>query len=237
MPTIRMHFIRHGESQANKFNLLGRTPESPLSDLGEAQARLLGAVHGPALSQALDAGLVFSSPCKRAQQTAACALEQVQVPQEDAQKQLLLRESLTEIHRGDWDGQVMEGELLKQLREMNAKDPFNWKSPGEDSESRRDVQARVAAWLEDAAAYLRGKGADGEDVTAYVFCHFVVIECVLGHVLRCGEGHGFRPENTSVSTIERPEGAGEWRVKEVNNVRHLQCDPMVAVAPTMAESR
>jgi hypothetical protein len=40
--SLRLILVRHGESEANTRHLLGRVPHSPLTTLGENQARLLG---------------------------------------------------------------------------------------------------------------------------------------------------------------------------------------------------
>lgn len=228
MPKLRLHFIRHGQSVANTQHLFGLTPDSPLSSLGEAQARLLGSVHGPALRRALLDGTIFASPIKRAMQTATIALEEAEV--QNSESQYLVRDSLKEIYRGDWDGKKNEGDLKKQFEELEARDPIGGRPPGAGSESRQDVQKRAATFLSDATGYLQEMSKDGQDVDAYVFCHQVVIECLFCHVLGVGLEHRVLPENTSVSTIEHAgcEG-GTWTVKGVNNVRHLQVDPLVAI--------
>mmetsp|Transcript_101783 Transcript_101783/g.287073 ORF Transcript_101783/g.287073 Transcript_101783/m.287073 type:complete len:246 (-) Transcript_101783:225-962(-) len=228
MPKISIHLVRHGQSVANTLNLLGRTPESTLSALGEAQARLLGATHGPAIREALQDGMVFASTAKRAQQTATFALEQAQVLETDAMRQMLLRDSITEIFRGDWDGKANEGDVKRRLHELDAQDPLHWKSPGEGAESRHDVQLRTARFLDEATAYLQEMCADGKDVNAYVFCHSVVIECLLCHVLGCDMAHRFGPANTSISTIEKSGCPGVWKVKRINNMEHMHCDPKTA---------
>lgn len=215
---------------ANLQNLVGLTAEAPLSPLGEAQAKLFGALHAPSLRKAFEDGLVFSSSTKRARQTAILALEQADVP-EPLEQRVLLQDSLKEIYRGDWDGKVYEGNLEQQWLEMEAADPSGWRAPGAGSESREDVQSRVAKFLAETTMYLREMALDGEEVTSYVFCHHVVIECLLCHVLGVGLQHHFGIENTSASVLQHPGSQdGTWSVKVVNDTRHLQVDPMTQVS-------
>ena len=44
----------------------------------------------------------------------------------------LVKHNITEIHRGDWDGIVWEGDVVRRWRELESKDgPLDWKAPGD----------------------------------------------------------------------------------------------------------
>lgn len=91
---LEVVFIRHGESEANRHNMIvSHRGDPPLTDAGIQQARHAARVWGPATA-------VYASPLTRTRQTAEAFLTPGQV--------LHIDERLHEIALGRWDGLTIE---------------------------------------------------------------------------------------------------------------------------------
>ncbi len=95
----RLLLLRHGETEWNRQGRLQGRKNSPLTDLGRAQARQQGKILQSIKGiQAFDA---VCSPLGRAQETARIALGAVsKLPRLDP--------NVAEINAGDWEGQTFE---------------------------------------------------------------------------------------------------------------------------------
>ena len=88
-------FVRHGESEGNALGQLQGRIDSPLTPLGRAQARRVGAwlkQHGPRWSAA------YASPLARARETAEIIIGQTGYPE------ATLDDDLREVGAGDLEG-------------------------------------------------------------------------------------------------------------------------------------
>jgi len=131
-----IYILRHGETEWNRQGRLQGWLDSPLTELGRAQAARQGAVL--AAEGAVDLPL-WSSPAPRALATAALAL-----PGRSARPDPRLRE----ITLGPWDGLTRaEIAALSPGVPLSAH-PFHWYdlTPGERFEGLR---ARVAAFMDE----------------------------------------------------------------------------------------
>lgn len=89
------YMIRHGQTEANKAQLLAGSMDSPLTDLGISQAREARFILD-ALPRKPD--VIYHSNLSRARDTARLINEGAALPmKEDA--------GLAEVHMGDWEGQ------------------------------------------------------------------------------------------------------------------------------------
>jgi len=92
---VELTLVRHGQSTANRDGILQGRSDAPLSDLGRRQAAQLGAwFHERGLSW----HAVYSSPLRRARDTASLIAEKTAAPAaiEDA--------DLEEVHVGEMQG-------------------------------------------------------------------------------------------------------------------------------------
>lgn len=127
--------IRHGETDFNLKGIIqGGGIDFPLNSVGVEQAELLQPVleYSKITPQA-----IYSSPLKRAKQTAEIITKHVQVP-------ILLDPLLKEIDCGDYEGKLLndlDSFLLENLRN----DP-NQKYP--NGESAEDVRKRAEKFME-----------------------------------------------------------------------------------------
>jgi probable phosphoglycerate mutase len=87
----RLYLVRHGETLFNKKNLVQGWCDSPLTELGIAQAKKAGKLFE---ENHLQPDVVYSSPSLRARNTALYALK----------KQPILHDGLMEMNFGDLEG-------------------------------------------------------------------------------------------------------------------------------------
>jgi len=141
----RLVLIRHGETDWNVEGRYQGQADPPLNARGIAQARRLA--HDLA-GAGID--VLYSSPLKRALETARILAQTLHVP-------LYTDPRLMEIHQGKWEGRL-RSEIVEQypiLFQQWLTDPWTVSPPG--GESLRDVQARVYAAVEEIVARHRGQ--------------------------------------------------------------------------------
>ena len=132
--------LRHGQTEWNVAGRLQGLLDSPLTDIGRAQA----AAQGRILARAAPAdAMVISSPSPRAMTTASLAMPDRQVTR-DAR--------LTEIDLGQWQGRAL-ADIEAAHPEITAEtDPNLWKFNAPGGESLPAMEARVRSFLVDLSA-------------------------------------------------------------------------------------
>ena len=149
--------VRHGQSKANECGYLFGNTETPLSTLGEKQAK---AVYEYILNK-YKVDVVYSSPLSRAYNTVKGVADALNLP-------IIIEDDLTEICFGDWEGLTLED--IKQNHDDGytkwARDPGCVTPP--NGESMAEVQARVVEKIKEIA-----KKEDGK--TVLIGAHSTVI--------------------------------------------------------------
>jgi broad specificity phosphatase PhoE len=184
---MKIILARHGETPWNAAGRYQGQIDIPLSEIGEAQAALLGQrLKDVAITRAV------SSPLSRAKATAEAALG-------DARKDMLIiDERLQEIAHGDWEG------LLAQ--EIAERDPLTfqaWRDAPQtvqmpNGENLQQVLDR--AW-QGLAAACEGLGAED---TLLVVAHDAVNRVLLCRILGLGLERlwSFRQAPTTMNLLE-----------------------------------
>lgn len=134
------YLIRHGETEWNRRGLYQGTTDVPLSGTGEAQARSLRErLSGVRFDAA------YSSPLRRAIDTAEAVLEERDVP-------VRILPELREISYGLWQGRgsVPAGRCSPGVEWRWRHDPWRVRFPG--GETLDEVRRRATAALERIAA-------------------------------------------------------------------------------------
>jgi len=136
-----IYLVRHGQTVFNRESRLQGRIDSPLTELGLAQAAQVGAWFAPRIDDPAR-WTVSASPLGRARKTAqivalAAGLEGRVVPDE----------RLIELSIGSWEGKTRPE--LETLRPDLAGQPFFMHCP--DGETWRVASARIGAWLDDWA--------------------------------------------------------------------------------------
>lgn len=132
--------LRHGQTEWNVAGRLQGLLDSPLTDIGRAQA----AEQGRILARVAPADTIaISSPSPRAMTTASLAMPGRQVAR-DAR--------LTEIDLGQWQGRAL-ADIEAAHPEIAAEtDPNLWKFNAPGGESLPAMEARVRSFLVDLSA-------------------------------------------------------------------------------------
>jgi len=131
MPTT-LYLVRHGETDANVSGVWQGSTDSPLNARGQTQARALAR---RIAREQLPISLIYSSPLRRARQTAEFIAEAL-----DAFP-IVLDSGLAEYHLGEWEGLTYEQlKDEKHLWDRMAEDP-DFMPPG--GESPRQFATRL----------------------------------------------------------------------------------------------
>eukprot|EP01125_Pyxidicula_operculata_P003012 TRINITY_DN1309_c0_g1_i2.p1 TRINITY_DN1309_c0_g1~~TRINITY_DN1309_c0_g1_i2.p1 ORF type:complete len:119 (-),score=19.59 TRINITY_DN1309_c0_g1_i2:226-582(-) len=117
--TLRISFIRHGQSEANTKDLAGQSINSNLSKRGILEAQLLG---NYLLKNGTKYDYVFSSTAIRAMETAriSCEISKQNV-------EIVTSPDILEIHRGDLDGKPLKNLYEPKYMVERSKDPYNYR--------------------------------------------------------------------------------------------------------------
>ncbi|MGI9256100.1 MAG: histidine phosphatase family protein [Salinispira sp.] len=144
--TTQFFFLRHGQSEGNRRNIVQGHQNSHLSDAGREQARAAGTF----LSDK-NIAAVFSSPLSRAHETARIAAAAAGIDPGN----ILLRDNLMEIDTGIFSGLNFEEAEKQYPRAWNNFQKYSWEGvPSAESISAL-LQRAADVWqelIETAAA-------------------------------------------------------------------------------------
>ncbi|HET9620902.1 MAG TPA: histidine phosphatase family protein [Kofleriaceae bacterium] len=203
---IRILLIRHGESEMNlRGDLVGGfSPETPLTELGRAQAAALGA-HLEAERIVPDE--IHVSPATRTRETARIALATLGSriePREDLR--------LAELRHGVWEGRSRREAYPPEVAARIMREQMDFKLEG--GESMREVSARMRSWSESVLARAPR--------TVLAFGHSMAIRCLLATLFDWTHDRTYQTvtANTSISAIAYEPGRG-WTLEHVGATPHL----------------
>jgi 2,3-bisphosphoglycerate-dependent phosphoglycerate mutase len=197
--------VRHGASMGETIETVQLGPltitNPPLSPEGHAQAAALAeALKGEPIAH------IFISPLQRTQQTAAPLVEATGL-------RPVMIEDLREVHMGDWEhtfyGHARSGHPL--LQQLFVQETWSVIPNAEDPE-------RFAARLRSAIGEIIEATRPGE--TSVAFSHAAVIADICRQATGSKPFAFLAPENTSVTRLI-VDAAGNWRLRNFNDVSHL----------------
>lgn len=222
--------IRHGESLGNLEQRIQGSDDSPLTDLGREQARLVAA----RLAQEAQLSEVISSSLSRAAETAEAISQTMNLP-------LRFDSRLNEYNFGPLNGLTRE-EIARRFPEV----PAAWKAnefweplPGEEGDPA--LEARVKAAMNDII-----DGMIEETAVAVVTHGGTLNACLrttLGIVDRGWRTFAFDNASVSLLQIQASARAGasggtpqrNYRVLLLNDISHVK--EIIRVRPTWFGSR
>jgi len=132
MPTTLV-LVRHGETDWNRERRFQGLADTPLNAAGQGQARELAAV---LRSERL--GVVYTSPLRRAKETAAVVAAELGLDAHEL-------EELREIDVGDWQGLTIEDVRKRYPEQLDAA----WRSGWPNGETHDELSERVLPVLLD----------------------------------------------------------------------------------------
>jgi probable phosphoglycerate mutase len=214
---VRLHLIRHAESQGNLERRLQGRREFPLTERGLAQAEALAE-----RLVSLPLSAVYSSPVGRAMETADVI----------AAKACL--DVMAEPRLQEYDfGEAVSGLTWQEIREQQPAIVEAFRRGGPDfpsypgEEGRDAFQARVRAAMNDITEGHRG------DENIAVITHAGPITLFLFHVLakEYQRPIPFVLDNASITTVEVNNGAGSHLprmvvtgINDACHVKHIQSE-------------
>ncbi|HDY83203.1 MAG: histidine phosphatase family protein [Gammaproteobacteria bacterium] len=159
---IRLHLIRHGETDWNAEGRIQGQLESALSEAGEQQARAL-----QGKLRHFDFDRVFCSSSTRARQTAGLALSHLE-------QSFTYLDALKEIFLGRWEGQLYKDIEVREPEASHAfrQEPHTFDVTG--AETFSDLQNRATSAIADIVAMCRGQ-------EVVIISHGAWIKSVLCH--------------------------------------------------------
>ena len=169
---MRQFLVRHGESVSNHEGRVQGQADIELSPLGHAQARQVAAwcrqFCESTEAGAIPIGEIWSSPLRRARETAAVIAAAVSRP-------VMVEERLAELHAG-----IFQGHLWADLESVFPDEVTRWRSGDVDyvipgGESRAQLATRGRAALESLASR--------ETPAMIVVAHGGVLTAALGNML------------------------------------------------------
>ena len=199
---MKLAILRHGQTNFNVEHRYTGTTDVPLNETGRAEARAAGAAPW--------VNLVYTSPLRRARETAAiCFPHAVQRPVRDLQ----------EMHFGRWQGHNRD-ELAGDAA-FDAWYASGWALRAPGGESRGDQEKRVAATLARIVADAEAAGSELVVVAAHGGVVMSTCDALLSEEEKAGRGfHDWRPKNASLTVFDvgrTPQGG-----LALSNVRMIE---------------
>ena len=142
-PTVRLYFVRHGETDWNLAQRYQGQQDIPLNATGRAQALRNGRTLAQALGRTAAALDYVASPLMRASETMQIMRREMGLPQDGYRTDDRLRE----INYGYWEGELWRDLRVKDPRGYAAREADRWGWQPRGGESYRALSERVATWL------------------------------------------------------------------------------------------
>lgn len=194
---MKLYLIRHGETVWNKEKKLQGTTDIPLSDLGISQAKEKAK---SLTSVAFD--LIYSSPLKRAYETAKLIRQERPIP-------IIKEERIREISFGTYEGMIHKGEFY------NIPDPdFPLFFSAPDHYHTPPLGESITALLDRTENFLEELSLNPalQDKTILISAHGAAVRAILSNIEQCPLsqfwGNGVH-KNCGVSCIQYENGKWE----------------------------
>lgn len=207
----KIYFVRHGESEGNLLKI-HQSKNTPLTEIGESQAKIVALRFSK-----IQADLIISSPCLRAQQTAqAIAIRNnLKIETNDLFTEKRGPSELIGISHNSELSQQVRAELKTHLFDQDGK----WRCS--DEETAREFADRAKEALE----FLSRRPEEN----LIVVCHSLVLHMIFATILNpnselknlYGTYENFKINNTSISIASYDEEKQKWSVDCLNDYSHL----------------
>ena len=140
----QLYILRHGQTQFNAEGKLQGHCNSPLTQLGESQARALGQALAKALAQEsrIEEWQIIASPLGRAVQTAKLVCEGLGM----APDAIHTDERVMEARLGDWEQRDIAA-IMSEHPELDGRGDWYLQAP--NAESLAQIRSRLQSWLQD----------------------------------------------------------------------------------------
>lgn len=188
---MKLYIIRHGETPWNQMRRLQGRTDIPLAEEGIRLAKITGEK-----LKEIPFTVAFSSPLKRAVQTAEYVLKGRDIP-------IQTDERIQEISFGEWEGEcLLDSKILPHdFSDVFFNDPGKYRRPTK-GENFQDVCERTGSFLHDLISQ-----TEYRDANILVSTHGAAGRCLLSHFYEDDDiWRGGVPANCAVSIVEVVDG-------------------------------
>ena len=176
---IKIYLVRHGEATEG-----WTSQDPPLSVLGKSQAQSLVTFVSSTINEKSINNIDFiSSPLNRCKETASLALEK-------KFSEILINDNFRELPSPNLD-------LEKRVNWLRGVLPLTWSELLKDKETI-DSGVNFIQWKENIINNIYSLNKD-----TIIFTHFVVINTIIGEILKSDKIVNFQPSNCSITEIRK----------------------------------
>ena len=176
---VKIYLVRHGEAAEG-----WTSQDPPLSELGKSQAQsLLGFVNSTIDENSINNIDFISSPLNRCKETASLALEKIY-------SEILINDNFRELPSPTVD-------LKKRVNWLRRILPLTWSELLKDKETK-DSGVNFIQWKKNIINNIYSLNKD-----TIIFTHFVVINSIIGEILKSDKIVNFQPSNCSITEIRK----------------------------------
>ncbi len=207
-----LYLIRHGQSIENTLAWDGRNENSPLTEVGRAQAQALADWLAPRVSF----DKLYVSTMQRTRQTAAPLAQALGC-------RPMYTDQLREVGNAYPDGQPFPDEALPLYFQDVWGSTHPYQPVTENGENWMQFRARIGAFIEKL---VQERSDNQAGYTVGVVCHGGVIEGVFEHIFQKGPISPLviHTNNTGITLLEyapTPRNVPDWWLRYHNRTRHL----------------
>ena len=176
---IKIYFVRHGEASEG-----WTSQDPPLSELGKSQAKsLIAFVDSIFDENSTNNTNAISSPLNRCKETASLALEKKYL-------EIEINDNFRELPSPTLD-------LEKRVDWLRRILPLTWSELLKDKETM-ESGVNFTQWKESIMSNIYSLKKD-----TIIFTHFVVINAVVGEILKSDKIINFQPSNCSITELSK----------------------------------
>ena len=176
---VKIYLVRHGEATEG-----WTSQDPPLSELGKSQAQSLVKFVSSTIDENSINNIDFiSSPLNRCKETASLALEKMY-------SEIVINNNFRELPSPTLD-------LEKRVNWLRRILPLTWPELLKDKETM-ESGVNFTQWRENIMSNIYSLKKD-----TIIFTHFVVINAVIGEILKSDKIVNFQPANCSITEISK----------------------------------
>ena len=175
---VKIYLVRHGEATEG-----WTSQDPPLSELGKSQAESLVTFVNSTIDENSNNIDFISSPLNRCKETASLALEKMY-------SEIVINNNFRELPSPTLD-------LDKRVNWLRKVLPLTWSELLKDKETI-DSGVNFTQWKENIMNNIYSLNKD-----TIIFTHFVVINAVIGEILKSDKIVNFQPANCSITEISK----------------------------------
>ena len=176
---VKIYLVRHGEATEG-----WTSQDPPLSELGKSQAESLVTFVSSTIDENSINNIDFiSSPLNRCKETASLALEKIY-------SEILINDNFRELPSPTVD-------LKKRVNWLRRILPLTWSELLKDKETK-DSGVNFIQWKKNIMNNIYSINKN-----TIIFTHFVVINSIIGEILKSDKIVNFQPSNCSITEIRK----------------------------------